>query len=117
MRNIVIGVVIGLIAASIISVIGFNFANTNLLLLGLLAIGIFAFLPLIIKSITSSKVPHPTVYGTSAPKKHTTIDKNQAGNQEKNKESKVPLNKAIIMAGAGGGILIAFFASAIIYLQ
>lgn len=116
MKNLIIGVSAGLITAVIISIIGFNFADTNLILLGLMALGVIAFLPLILKAFTSSKVPTPTVYGTSAPKKHTTIDKSQASGKEKESKA-VSLNKAMIMAGAGAGVLIVFFASAIIYLQ
>ncbi|SDN77182.1 hypothetical protein [Alkalicoccus daliensis] len=116
MKNLIIGIITGAVAAAGISAFAFTTDYTNLFLLFLVAAGIFAFLPLIIRSITTSKVPRPTIYGTKAPKKFKTIETNTA-EKEENNDSKISLRQAMVSAGAGAGLLVVFFTATIIYLQ
>ncbi|GEM_PF-4138159 len=107
-------VIAGAATGAVISGIAAALFNGETFLLITVVLGVLAFFPLIIKAFTSSQVPRPTVYGTSAPKRYTTID----ADQEKNKqpEQKKKMNKTAASTGAGLMLLIVFFTGALIIL-
>ncbi|PTL40141.1 hypothetical protein [Alkalicoccus saliphilus] len=104
----------GALIGAVISGITAALFNGETFLLITVVLGVLAFLPLIIKAFTSSQVPRPTLYGTSAPKRHTTIDADQSKNKQP--EQKKKMNKTAASTAAGLMLLIVFFTGALIIL-
>lgn len=79
------------------------FSNEAALLI-LLALSVLLCLPLIIKALMKNQVPRPGLFGSRAPGTLTTIE---------TKKNDTPLQKSLIAAGGGIGILLIFLISAL----
>ncbi|WP_027963710.1 hypothetical protein [Halalkalibacillus halophilus] len=75
-------------------------------LFSLLIVGVGACIPLVIKAFTSGSVPRPTIYGTSAPGKLTTVGSNQASKPESKQTSTF---NPFLLAAIGFAMLGMFF--------
>ncbi|SES29063.1 hypothetical protein [Salipaludibacillus aurantiacus] len=116
MKNILTGLAGGLAVAGAVALVSYFTISMNTFLLILVALGVLAFLPLIIKAFTSGKVPTPTIYGTSAPKKWTTVGTQESGQSKKSESEGPKFKHAAIAAGAGAGLLAVFFVIALVVL-
>ena len=113
-KTIVKFLLIGCIFTLFLGAATVTLGSWRLFLLLAVILGVAAFIPLIILSFTSDKVPRPTVYGTSAPGKFTTINANEG---EGKKENKKFTKWAILSACTGISLLAAFFIFSILTLS
>ncbi|WP_026688932.1 hypothetical protein [Alteribacter aurantiacus] len=93
----------------IITVLVFSW---RVFLLSTVIISVLAFIPLAYAVLTSKGAPKPTIYGTSAPKRHTTI-----GVDEGKKTSKTVSKWAIRSAAVGAAMFVSFFILTILTLE
>lgn len=108
LKYIVIGCVITIVLglATVIS------AGWNIFLLSMAILAVAAFIPLIILAFTSKSVPKPTVYGTSAPGKFTTVNAH-----EQKEDSRKNTEWAARIAITGCVFLAAFFIFSLWFLS
>lgn len=99
-----IGIFIGLgsILALLIGIVTISFGSWRLFLLLSVIGAVVAFVPLIIAVFTSKSMPKPTLYGTSAPGRWTTV---QAKEEGKPTNFEWPVRLACL----GVPLLVAFF--------
>jgi hypothetical protein len=72
--------------------------------------GVILFIPVLILSLFTKKISRPTVYGTSAPKKTTTVER---GNPERGKGYKI----SVFLMFMGIPMFLGFIILGIIYFE
>ncbi|PYZ91937.1 hypothetical protein CR194_17195 [Salipaludibacillus keqinensis] len=110
-RTILQYILIGCILTAILGFTTVTLGSWQLFLILTVILAIASFIPLIVASFTTSKVPRPTVYGTSAPGKMTTIN----ANEQKQEDGKL-MKWAFRSACIGVPLLVSFFVFGVMVL-
>ncbi|WP_280771488.1 hypothetical protein [Salipaludibacillus daqingensis] len=113
MKKIIIKyVVIGCIFTLILGALTVSIASWRIFLLSSVVLGVLAFIPLVVAALSNESAPKPTLYGTSAPNKYTTIKVNEG-----KKQNKKLMKWGIRFACIGVPLMLSFFIFSILTLQ